>query len=90
MARKYPLRILKIKSCYECPHCDKAHTPGSGYATDYFCKASPIPGPLVWDWRKDDYNPHGFKIHSSYIEWDSEKRKNGDFPKWCPLKKASR
>jgi hypothetical protein len=23
-----------------------------------------------------------------YIEWDSEKRKDGDFPKFCPLPKA--
>jgi hypothetical protein len=91
MARKYPIRILKIKNCKECPHLDSGRTPGSGYAVDYYCKAAPIDKPKSDDWRDGDvYNPHGFKIVDGYVEWDSERSKDGEFPKWCPLKKASR
>lgn len=27
----------------------------------------------------------GNKILNGYVEWDSEKRKSGDFPSFCPL-----
>jgi len=67
-------RIYPVKNCHECPACDSGLTKGFGYAMDYFCKLSP---------EKD--NKWGFKLVDSYIEWDSEKRKNGNFPKWCPL-----
>lgn len=87
---KYPFRILKLKNCHECPHIDSDRTPGSGYAMDYFCKLQPIPGERNWDWRSDKYNPHGYEIINGYVEWDSEKRKDGDFPEKCPLKKASK
>lgn len=86
MAKRVKTKTLKIKNCHECPHLDSDRTPGAGYAVDYFCRASPIPGEKSWDWRKTEtYNPHGFKIVDAYIEWDSEKSKDGDFPKWCPL-----
>lgn len=90
MAKKYPLRILKLKNCHECLHCDSARTPSSGYAMDYFCKLVPISKPINDRWQSKDYNPHGFEHVVSYVEWPREMRQDGDFPKWCPLKKASR
>lgn len=83
---KLKTKTLKLKSCYECPHLKNDRTPGSGYALDFFCTASPIPGPKSCDWREPrTYNPHGFRIVDNYIEWDRDKREEGDFPEWCPL-----
>ncbi len=78
-------KTLKLKNCHECPHATPTRTPGAGYAVDYFCKLSPIKGPLSFAWQSKGYNPHGFRVFDSCIEWDSEKRKDGDFPEWCPL-----
>lgn len=54
-----------------CPYAGSAHTPGSGYATDYFCKLKP-----------DKKAEHGFRGTSGYVEWDSE---INPIPKWCPI-----
>jgi hypothetical protein len=47
-----------------------SHTPGSGYASDYFC-------PKVKDKKGKPKKIMG------YIEWDSEKK---PVPDWCPIR----
>lgn len=75
--KKIETRILEIKNCKECPACDTERTLGAGCAEDYFCKNVPDP--------EADYK---FKVIKGYVEWSSEEPQDGQFPKWCPLKKG--
>lgn len=70
-----PTRLLVIVGCHgdkdhpPCPYLRNDRTQGAGYAQDYFCHGKPS-GKFQVD---------------GYVEWDSEKRKPGDFPDKCPL-----
>lgn len=71
-------RLLVIVGCHgdkdhpACPYLRSERTAGAGYAHDYWCHGRGGPG------------PDRFKV-DGYVEWDSEKRKPGDFPDKCPL-----
>ena len=73
-----PKIILELEKCVhsgkdriDCPYAGSAHTPASGFGTDYFCKLVP-----------DEKEEHGFKITSGYVEWD---REINPIPIWCPI-----
>lgn len=65
-------RLFVVTGCHTCPNLVSERTPGAGYALDYFCKAS----------RDKQGKLRGV---DGYVEWESEKRKPGDFPNFCPL-----
>lgn len=73
-AKKPQKRLFVVEGCHSCPNCVTNSTKPFGYALDYRCKVGPL-----------DKN-NRFPLIAGYVEWESEKRKDGDFPEWCPLK----
>lgn len=55
-----------------CPFRGQKATEGAGCADDYFCTGA-----------KNKDGTYG--AIDGYVEWQSEMRKPGDFPKFCPL-----
>lgn len=56
--RKRTSILLSILGCDECPKVSVNHTPGSGYAQDYYCTAVTPPkmvmGYIEWDREKKE------------------------------------
>ncbi len=75
---KLKTKLFVVTGCHApCPNRGEKLTKGYGYATDYFCKAV-----------TDNSGEH--PLIDGYVEWESEMRKPGDFPKFCPLKGGPR
>jgi hypothetical protein len=77
---------LRVVNCLSCPNLEETLTKGFGYAVDYYCKIAirPIgvraPGP-EHHWKDGDRG----RIVAGYVEWNSQKPKDGQIPDWCPL-----
>jgi hypothetical protein len=81
MSKKWQGRLFVVNNCKQCPNHYTKRTPGAGYAEDHLCKAVPE-GPAD-KWPKNN-------TIAGYVEWSSEGPQDGEFPKFCPLKKVGK
>lgn len=81
-------RLLIIIGCHgndevpPCPFRETERTEGAGYAQDYFCTAT---SKIEKEKGRGKWKKKVHRMIDGYVEWQSEMRKDGDFPDFCPL-----
>jgi hypothetical protein len=84
-------RLLVVVGCHgddtknilPCPFRMSERTEGAGCAEDYRCTA-------VFSKNKLGRVTKEYAVIDGYVEYPSEMRKPGDFPRFCPLSKNER